>query len=275
MENEQTPALISHPEDAALREEIARLRAALTALLLQKDELQLIQCRRIEAAYLRRFGALELKLYETWCGCLRAKRKAKLIRARHNRRAAADLEQIEAELDGELSVYREELEARCQKVAGVMEKHERPGLSPKGARELKELYRQAVKSLHPDLHPGEDETRAARLDQAMRAYRTGDLAMLRSICDSLDGPVEGERAGLEALRAEADRLRAAVRELDRQLNAIKQAYPYNARPLLEDEALGRAHERELETQLRELNRRTARYEAAIEEMLAKEEGDAL
>ena len=275
MQDKQEQELILHPEDTVLREEIARLRASLTAMLLQKDELLLIQCRRIEAAYLRRFGPLELKVYETWCGCLRAKRKAKLIRARHNRRTAADLREIEAELDGELSVYREELEARFQKVAGVMEKHEGPGLSPKGAKELKELYRQAVKALHPDLHPQEDETREKTLDQAMRAYRAGDLGTLRAICDSLESSDEAARSGLEELREEADRLRRALRELDRQLDAIKKAYPYNARPLLEDEALGKAHEQELTEQLRDLNERTARYEAAIEEMLAREEDDAL
>ena len=74
MEVQNGQALGPHPEDQALREEIARLRASLTALLLQKDDLILIQCKRIETAYLRRFGALELKVYETWCECLRAKR---------------------------------------------------------------------------------------------------------------------------------------------------------------------------------------------------------
>ena len=68
MEENTDHTLAPHPEDAALREELARLRASLTVLLLQRDELLLIQCRRIEAAYLRRFGALELKVYESWCG---------------------------------------------------------------------------------------------------------------------------------------------------------------------------------------------------------------
>ncbi|MBR6118758.1 MAG: hypothetical protein IKQ04_00375 [Oscillospiraceae bacterium] len=64
MERQDQRMLGPHPEEQALREEIARLRASLTAVLLQKDELVLIQCRRIEAAYLRRFGALELKVIE-------------------------------------------------------------------------------------------------------------------------------------------------------------------------------------------------------------------
>lgn len=256
-----------HPEDQALREEIARLRASLTALLLQKDDLQLIQCRRIEAAYLRRFGALELKVYESWCDCLRAKRKAKLIRASQNRREQADPEQIEAVLDSELASYREELEERFRRVERVMERREGPGLSAGGAKELKLLYRQAVKALHPDLHPGEDEVRARTLDQAMRAYRSGDLETLRTICETLEPAGEPETNELEALRAEAKRLRAGIREFDRQLEAIKQEYPYSMRVYLENDEKGKEREAELSGKLRDLRERTARYEAAIETML--------
>lgn len=264
-----------HPEDQALREEIARLRASLTALLLQKDDLLLVQCRRIEAAYLRRFGALELKVYESWCGCLRAKRRAKLIRARQNRREEPDLPQIEAELDRELAVYQEELEARFQKVAGVMERREGPGLSARGTKELRELYRQAVKALHPDLHPEEDEARVRTLDQAMRAYRAGDLKTLRTICDALEPPAEAKKDALEELREEAKRLRGSIRELDRELEEVKAAYPYSARVYLEDEQMGRAKEAELTGKLKELRERTVRYEAAITQMLAGAGEEAL
>lgn len=264
-----------HPEEQALREEIARLRASLTALLLQKDELLLIQCRRIETAYLRRFGALELKLHEAWCACLRAKKKAKLIRAAQNRRERADLRQIDGALDEALADYRQRLEDQFQRVAGVLDKHEGPGLSSRGAKELRTLYRQVVKALHPDLHPGEDEANARKLQQAMRAYRAGDLNTLRSLCDSLDAVPEDTADDLESLRQEAARLRAGIQTFDREIEAIKTAYPYYTIVYLEDEAQGVAHEQELREKLQTLRERTARYEAAIEAMLAaqREEGE--
>ena len=260
-----------HPEDQALREEIARLRASLTALLLQKDELLLIQCKRIEAAYLRRFGALELKVYECWCECLRAKKKAQLIRAKKNRRADANLEEIESALDEDLAQYREELTNRFRRVEGVMERREGPGLSQRGQKELKNLYRQAVKALHPDLHPGEDQERGKTLDQAMRAYRAGDIETLRTICDSLEPTAEATCSSFEELRAEAKRLRAGIRSFDEQLEEIKSKYPYSARVYLEDEERGRAREAELKMQLQELRDRTARYEAEISHMLHPED----
>ena len=273
MEIDERYELEPHPEDLALREEIARLRASLTALLLQKDDLLLIQCKRIEAAYLRRFGALELKVYECWCDCLRAKRKAKMIRACRNRREQADETQIEAALDQELAEYREELTNRFRRVEGVLERRDGPGLSQRGQKELKDLYRQAVKALHPDLHPSEDQERAKTLDQAMRAYRAGDLETLRAICDALEPAPEAAASTLDELRMEAKRLRAGIRSFDRQLEDIKSKYPFSARVYLEDEAQGRAREAELKKQLRELQDRTSRYEAEIARMLLPEDGE--
>ncbi len=270
MNPDEVHELEPHPEDQALREEIARLRASLTALLLQKDELLLVQCRRIEAAYLRRFGALELKVYECWCDCLRAKKKARLIRACRNRRAEANLEEIEASLDEELAQYREELTNRFRRVEGAVERREGPGLSQRGQKELKELYRQAVKALHPDLHPGEDEKRARALDQAMRAYRAGDLETLRGLCDALE-PTAETASTLDELRDEAKRLRAGIKSFNAQLEDIKAKYPFSARVYLEDEAQGQAREAELKQQLQALRDRTARYEAEISGMLAPED----
>lgn len=271
MDPEISQAIGPNTEDLALREEIARLRASLTALLLQKDELVLIQCKRIESAYLRRFGALELRVYETWCACLRAKKKAKLVRASVNRREQADLNQIEESLDRDLERYRRELEERFNRVSGVNQGRQGPGLSAAGTKELKSLYRQAVKALHPDLHPRQDENRTQALDRAMRAYRSGDLETLRAVCETLEAPAEAEVDGLEALRAEAARLRRSVREIDRQLEAVKAQYPYNVRVYLEDPERGSAREAELRAQLRELQTRAASYEAAIAAMLSTEE----
>ena len=275
MTAEQNQIPEPHPEDQALREEIARLRASLTLLLLQKDDLLLVQNRRIEAAYLRRFGALELKVYESWCGCLRAKRKAKLLRAGANRRERPDPDAVERQLDEELAEYKEKLEERFQKVAGVMEKHDGPGLSASGQKELKSLFRQAVKALHPDLHPNESVERAELLNQAMRAYRGGDLNSLRSICDTMEPAGEREMDTLEELRAEVRRLRLNLRTQDRELEQIKKSYPYSARIYLEDEKQGRAKEAELTQQLRELRDRTARYEEEIAALTAPEEGEEL
>ena len=257
--------------DLELRQEVARLRASLTALVLQKDELLLVQCRQIETAYLRRFGPLELRVYETFCACLRAKRRAKLIRADRNRRTPVNLDRVEQTLEAEFEEYRQELDQRFRRVAGAMDRREGPGLSQQGTRELKDRYRFLVKALHPDLHPGEPEERARTLQQAMRAYRAGDLDTLRTLCDTLEPPEARQPDTLQALEAEAARLRGEIKAQNRLLEKIKADYPMKMRVYLEDEEKAKARELELQAQLQDLRDRISRYETAVEEMLQAEQ----
>lgn len=272
-DNLNTPA--PHPDFEALREEEGRLRAELTVLLLQKDDLQNVQSRRIESAYLRRFGALELKIYEAYCACLREKRRASMIRASVNRREEVDLPAVEAALDRELSGYRETLREKMDQISRVLESGGSGShLNAAGRDELKKLYRKAVKALHPDLHPEASERERKLLQKAMEAYRFGDLQGMRAVCEAADAADMSEAENsLEALQAEVKRLRRSVRALNAELEELKKAYPYNLRGFLEDPRLGEERKTALEEKLRSLRERKAEYEARIREMLTPEEID--
>ena len=270
-----------HPEDAELRETRARLRSELAVLLLQKDDLLLVQGRRIEAAYLKRFGALELKVYETYCDYQRARRKANEIRARVNRGESVDEAEVDAALDDELSVFREKLNARMEWMNRVLTPGEASGLTAAGREELKALYRRAVKALHPDLHPEAGETEAALFRRAMDAYRYRDLGELRAICEAL--PDETSAApdvcpapseGLDALRGEIKALRKRVRAYSEELEQLKQTNPYRLRVFLEDEQKAAAHRRDLMQKLRGYREAGEACEAKIRAMLNPEEDEA-
>lgn len=265
-----------HPEVLALEDETARLQAELTALLLQRDELEQIICRRIESAYLRRFGALELKLYEAYCECLRAKKRTALIRADINRRQQPDEAGIEQELDRELAEHRKALEQKMEQVMSAVSPRKGSGLSESGRTELKQLYRQAVKALHPDLHPDADDNDRRQLDRAIRAYRAGDLRTLRAVCETVanrSGPEtpEEESNSLDLLRQKVRNLRAGVKFFTRELERIKQQYPYTMRVYLEDEEQGREKQKALEQQILNLRGKTKTYQAAAERLLHPEE----
>ena len=266
-------SIAASSEYETLCEDVRRLRAELTVLLLQKDDLQLVQSKRIEAAYLRRFGALELKLYEIYCGCLRAKRKASMIRTKLNRREAVDLAAVEESLDEAFSQYREELSTRMDLLYKVLEPREAAGLTTAGRKELKTLYRQAVKALHPDLHTEAGEQETQLLQRAIEAYRRSDLDGLREVCDAIGSdPAEPvPENSLEALREEKKRLQRTVRRSARELESCKAAYPISMRVYLEDAEQGAAHQQELEEKIRTLQERRDRYEAGILQMLKDDE----
>ena len=271
-------AAVEHPDYLALKEEAARLQAELTALLLQKDELEQITCRRIESAYLRRFGALELKHYEAYCECLRAKKRTAMIRAEVNRRQRPDEDRIEQELDRQLEEHRKALEQKMEQVMSAVTPRKGPGLSESGRKELKRLYRQAVKNLHPDLHPEADEADRRKLDRAIRAYRAGDLRTLRAVCETSarsteESAAEEEISSLDLLRQKVRNLRAGVKFFNRELERIKQQYPYTMRVYLEDEEQAKAKQKELEQQILLFRGKTKAYADAAEQMLQAEEAD--
>ena len=268
------PIVMLHPEDSELRQQLARLRAELTVLLLQKDDLELVQGRRIEAAYLKRFGALELEVYESYCAYKRAKRKTDEIRARLNRREAVDEAELNAALDGEFAVYREKLNARMEKMNRILTPGEFTGLTAAGREELKTLYRRAVKALHPDLHPEAGEAENTLLQRAMKAYRHRDLGELRAVCEAVPDDASEIPDTLEELRSEIRQLKKRVRAFSEELEALKKTNPYRLRVFLEDEAQAAAHREELLRMLQGYREGSRACEERIRRMLSPEPEDA-
>lgn len=268
------PIVMLHPEDSELRQQLARLRAELTVLLLQKDDLELVQGRRIEAAYLKRFGALELQVYESYCGYKRVRRKADEIRARLNRREAVDEDELNAALDGEFAVYREKLNARMEKMNRILTPGESAGLTAVGREELRQLYRKAVKALHPDLHPEAGEAENVLLQRAMKAYRHRDLGELRAVCEAVPDEASEVPDTLEELRNEIRQLKKRVRTFSEELEALKHTNPYRLRVFLEDEAQAAAHREELLRMLRSYREGSKACEERIRRMLSPEPEDA-
>lgn len=255
-----------------------QLRAEVTALLLQQDDLRMVQSKRIEAAYLRRFGALELKLCQVYLSCKQAKRRVQLLRIRDNRNQVPNLTELEERLGREFSEARQELAEKAAYVSQTLEPGQGggAGLSAAGLQTLKQLYRQAVRTLHPDLHPDQPERDARLFQSALRAYRFRDLETLRAILQAK--PAEAESTTDEDVSVEIQRLRATLRRFRRELERIKDSYPFNMRQYLEDPERGAKRRQELEEQIERLTRRREAYEQTaltlIDEARRREEEEA-
>ena len=164
--------MLLHPEYEALRKEAERLKEELARLSFEKDHLLFQLGPRLEAEYMLKVGGLEYRAYELECRAARLRRKAALIRARLNRRQTVRLDEVEAQLDEEFAEYRRRLKERLDALEDALRRHEsaRP-LPERDTAELRRLYRQAIKCLHPDLNPNDTAERAeerARLPSASK-----------------------------------------------------------------------------------------------------------
>lgn len=261
--------IIPFPDFQKLKEEIEKLRTELSMLVLERDELRFVICKNIEMEYMLKAGGLEYQAYEAECAFLRLKRKVELIQAKKNRQEKVILSVIEDALDHEFLEYQKRLDEQMDKMNDALERSKAEPLSEEESRELKILYRKVVKALHPDMNPEITDAQARLFDQAVSAYKNGDLPAMRLIDEMVGGgPVLTDQENMAVkLSKEKDRLNSLLERVRKEIEEIKTEYPYTMKEFLEDsEKLERRRE-ELEKILEQYQELATFYRTKIEEML--------
>ena len=261
--------IIIFPEFDKIKNEIERLRIELSMLLLERDELQFVICRNIEAKYTLEFGSIEYRAYEAQCTALRLKRKIELIQAKKNRQEKVIISAIEETLDNEFAEYQKQLDEQIDKMNDALKRSKAEVLSDEDNKELKKLYRKIVKALHPDINPDVSEAQVQLFDNAVSAYKSGDLGTLRIISEMVgNNPLpEQHKDAMTQLVEERERLQGLLKSIRDSIESIKSEYPYTMKDILEDTEKTEQKKQELEGILEQYNELISIYKAKIEEML--------
>ncbi len=263
--------IIVFPKFDKLKNEIEKLRIELSMLLLERDELQFVICRNIEAKYTLELGSIEYRAYEAQCTALRLKRKIELIQAKRNRQEQINLVAIEQVLDQEFASYKKQLDERISKMNEALHWKESDALSESDSRELKMLYRKLVKILHSDMNPERTDAQGELFEHAVTAYKNGDLATLRMI-DAMVGSetlAKQSEDTIEQLNEEKRRLQSLLKEIRESIEQIKTKYPYTMKEILEDEEKTRQLRQQYEEILGQYEERILFYRIKIEEMVGR------
>lgn len=266
---ETNNGIIVFPDFQKLKDDVERLRTELSMLMLERDELRFVICKNIETEYMLKLGSLEYKAYEAQCAALRLKRKIELIQARKNRQEIINLTVIDKTLDEEFLEYEKKLNEQVEKMNDALEHSKGEYLSETDNKELKKLYRKIVKVLHPDINPDVTAAQEKMLDNAINAYKNGDLKSLR-IIDEMVGDhklPEKHQDALTQLKEEKERLDRMVASIQESITKIKSEYPYCVKDILEDEKKVEQKKAELEELLKQYKELAETYNAKIKEML--------
>lgn len=261
--------VILFAEYEELKNETAKLRTEISMLVVEKDELVFVKCKNIEMTYMLALGSLEYQAFQLECNVLRLKRKTELIQAKLNRQEKADIEEIEERLQMEFAEYQRMLDEKIDSMNAALEWSRAAVLSEEETKELKKLYRQIVKALHPDLHKTQSEAEKRLLFNAMLAYESGDLHGMRIIWEMIGGAVreDDEISGLEQMKNEKKRLRDILNVLKERIAEIKTKYPYTLKEYIKDEETIEKHRLKLTQRISELQEAVEVYQNKIEEML--------
>lgn len=270
--NENTESfgeVILFPDDEKLKEEVEKLRAELSMLVLERDELRLVECKNLEMEYMLALGGLEYKTYKAECQALRLKRKLELIQVKINRQEKPSVMDIEHQLDNEFEKYQEKLNEELNKMNDALERSKGELLSAADTKELKKKYHSIVKLLHPDLHPELSKAELQMFDNAVNAYKNGDLQTIRIIDEMLSGTekTEDEQDSAVYLAKERERLSNLLQAIKDNIAEIKQRYPYTEKELLSSQEKLDARKADIEDMLHQYEDMIEAYSTKIKEML--------
>lgn len=261
--------VIVFPDFEKLKSEVEKKRTELSMLLLERDELRFVICKNIETEYMLKLGSIEYKAYEAQCAALRLKRKIDLIQAKKNRQEKIIISAIEETLDEEFAEYQKQLDEQIDKVNAAIKRSKAEVLSDEENKELKKLYRKIAKALHPDINPDVSEAQVQLFDNAVSAYKSGDLGTLRIISEMVgNNPLpEQHKDAMTQLVEERERLEGLLESIRESIENIKSEYPYTMKDILEDTKKTEQKKQELESVIEQYNELISIYKAKIEEML--------
>ncbi len=118
------------------------------------------------------------------------------------------------------------------------------------AKELKSLYRKIVKALHPDNKKNRTPKDDELLMEAKKAFEEGNLERLRQIAEMIEDEDIEKRfkntpEDIEALKNLKYRLKTRLMYLQREVQRIKNSFPYNEKDFLADDVAVAAKQEEL------------------------------
>lgn len=261
----------SFPEYEKLKQQVEHLRAELITLLLERDRLVLVECKKIESLYMLEVGQLEYEAYKLQSDVLRAQRKLEIIEDLKERKKEINQKSIDRQLNREFDMYQEQLDAQMETIEDALEWQERPPVSEEKHKQLNDVYLMILKTLHPDLNPGISESELAFFNNARAAYERADLDRLQVISRMVqeEDATDNNLDSMAVLVRDESRLVALVEDLKIEIEKIKTEYPYSMKNFVRDnEALAQKKE-ELRTTMTQFEDARIRYQAIIRDRLEK------
>jgi hypothetical protein len=194
---------------------------------------------QLEALYNTRIGVHQIELLQIQLRVKSLKRKVEIVRSIIVRNMPLDVDNIELTVASELAEA--ELLIMSQLADIENSKHLLTNLnSPTRSAELRNLFRQLAKQLHPDVI-GELSTEQEQLWNLVKnAYNTGDVEKLKAIQVAYEKELTQSQTNIEELSAQDialknETLKEGIKLLHNEIISIKNNFPFDMEDKIKDE----------------------------------------
>ena len=215
-------------------------------LLLERDQLRK-EAGIYHGLYVREFGELHLTLFEKQIACIKKKKLIGYYQMAVNHGGEIDQAQVDALLAKEMQEYQQRLQDMVEDHEAAKKMTE---ISTVKLLKIKRIYRRLAKQLHPDINP-----MTAEIPELMKLWNAVTTAYN---CNSLQDMEEAEllvnnalkRIGMGYTEIEIPDLPGKIKELEAEIEKIRETDPYQYKYLLEDPEAVKEKKHELEEQIR-------------------------
>jgi len=262
--------LIIHPEYLNLKNTLEEIKTIITEKIAKKDHLIFHVCKDIETAYMLKIGHLEFKIFEINLNIRKIKKEILLIQKQINLQKKVDLNFIKNQIELEFEKYILELEEKGAKLNLALKRTELRKLSKEESKEIKKVYKQLIFKLHPDLNENITEKEQDLLFQVMDAYEAGNLEklkVLKVLTSDIPDIVDSGEDTFDKLEEEIKILKINSELIDKEIEEIKNSYPYNKKDLIDDEEKLEKNKEILESELADYIQKHNNYKKKLDDLL--------
>jgi len=248
-----TPSL--HPDAQRLRERATELRSALREAAERGHRMSTQERPRLLALYDELFGELERELQDLALRCAELGRRVELLTVKVARGESITPEIVDLVnkvVDKEYARFHQRLREAFDMTSSQREDIAQARLGAEPDTELVDMYRTAVKRLHPDVAKPSAED-AELWHRLQDAWEQRDASKLRTIvtmlgADEPDADVSANR-GIDELQRDVEQLEAKLRAEERKIRRMEGQEPFVFASEINNEAWKRNHRAELETSI--------------------------
>lgn len=238
--------------------QLETIKSKLLLTISEYDYINLKEATALRIEYTKKIGQFECRQFELFLQFEELKRKIEMIQAALNKGAKPDITEINTEVANTLQEFYEKLSGMRKCVIEFISFESGVPTSGSDRSEIKHLYREITKVLHPDVADSE-KFDSSLWQRAMDAYMRNDLEDLRVISDIVS---ESENSNYDDLSEDnliekIERLELAIKRYELLIEEIKTKFPFIEEEHLKNDAWVRAKQAELKNNISE-------YEKAVE-----------